>query len=64
MTPVGVSGEKSLFQNIVGKGENAGNHLNSIKDRNYHLCYIYSVVYKHFQFGQGQIFVIWEWAKP
>ena len=36
----------------------------SIKDRNYHLSKIYSVVCKCFQFGQGQIFVVWEWVKP
>ena len=35
----------------------------SIKDRSYHLCYLYFVVWKCFQFGQGQIFVIWEWVK-
>ena len=28
----------------------------TIKDRNYHLCYIYFVVCKCFEFGQGQIF--------
>ena len=31
----------------------------SIKDRNDHLCYIYFVVCKCFQFGQGQNFVNW-----
>ena len=35
----------------------------SIKDRNYHLYYIYFVVCKCFQFGQGQIFVVWEWVE-
>ena len=34
-----------------------------IKDRNYHLSCIHFVVCKCFQFGQGQIFVAWEWVK-
>ena len=34
----------------------------TIKDRNYHLCYIYFVVCKYFEFGQGQFFVVWEWV--
>ena len=33
-----------------------------IKDRNYHSCYIYSVVCKCFQFGRGKIFVVWDWV--
>ena len=28
----------------------------TIKDRNYHLCYIYFVVCKSFEFGQGHFF--------
>ena len=36
----------------------------SIKDRNYHSCYIYFGICKCFQFEQGQIFVIWEWVNP
>ena len=34
----------------------------SITDRNYHSCYIYFLVCKCIQFGQGQIFVFWEWV--
>ena len=63
-------GEKP-FENIVGKGEIACtinfsfsyNVFYPVKDRNYHLCYIYFVICKCFQFGQSQIFVTWEWVK-
>ena len=34
----------------------------ALQDRNYHLCYIYFVVCKCFEFGQSQIFVVWEWV--
>ena len=63
MTPLTCLGKKP-FQNTVGKGENAGNHnvFFSIKDRYYDLCYIYFVVCKCIQFGQSQIFVVWEWV--
>ena len=62
---------KKAFENIVRKGEIAGtsnfsfshNVFYSIKDRNYHFCYIYFVVCKCFQFGQVQNFVVWERVK-
>ena len=62
---------KKPFENIVGKGENAGyQHVTSIfsfsnhvfyhiKDRNHHLCFVYFVVCKCFQFGHIQNFVVW-----
>ena len=34
-----------------------------IQDRSNHLCYIYFVVCKCFQFGKGKVFVVWEWVK-
>ena len=40
------------------------NAFYSINDRNYHLCHVHFVVCKCLQFGQGQIFVVWEWVKP
>ena len=60
MTHFDVSG-KEPFENIVGKGETSifsfsHNVFYSIKNRKYHLCYIYFVVCKCFQFGQGQYF--------
>ena len=35
----------------------------TINNKDYHLCYIYLVACKCFEFGQGQIFVMWEWVK-
>ena len=71
MTPFDVSGKEAFFENIVGKEKMlvtsifsfSHNVFYSIKDRNYHLCYIHFVVCRCYQFGQGQIFVIWEWVK-
>ena len=61
---------KKPFENIVGKGEIActsnfsfsHNVFYSIKDINYHFCYIQFVVCKCFQFGLVQNFVMWEWV--
>ena len=52
-------------ENIVGKGENAGNQhfllshnvFSPIRDRNRHFSNIEFVVCKCFQFGKGQNFV-------
>ena len=56
---------KKPFQNIVDTSIFSFSHevFYSNKERNYHLCNIYFVVCKCFQFGQGQIFVIWKWVK-
>ena len=51
--------EKMLVTSIFSFSHNV---FYSIKDRNYHLCYIYSVFCKCFQFGQGQFFIVWEWV--
>ena len=53
--------EKMLVTSIFSFSHNV---FYIIKDRNYHrhLCYIYFVVCKCFEFGQGQIFVVWEWV--
>ena len=55
------------FENIVGKGENAGhsifsfshNVFSSIKDKNYHFRYFSFVVCKFFQFEPVYNFVVW-----
>ena len=68
MTPFGVSGKEVFFKTLWEKEKMlvtsifsfSHNVFYSIKDRNYHLCYISFVVCKCFQFGQGQIFVVWE----
>ena len=52
--------EKMLVASIFSFSHNV---FYTIKDRNFHLCYIYFVVCKCFEFRQGQIFVIWEWVK-
>ena len=48
---------------VISIFSSSHNVFYSISNRNYHLCYIYFVVCKCFQFGQGQIFVIREWFK-
>ena len=52
MTPFDVPGKEAISHNV----------FYTIKDRNYHLCYISFVVCKCFEFGQEQIFVMWEWV--
>ena len=50
--------EKMLVTSIFSLFHNV---FYSIKDRNYHLCYIYFVVCEWFQFGQCQMqFVVWD----
>ena len=72
MTSFDVPGEKSLFKTLWEKEKMlessifsfSHNVFYTIKDRNYHLCCIYFVVCKCFEFGQGQIFVVWKWINP
>ena len=70
MTPFDTSGKKRLFKTLWEKEKMLVTSIFSfshhvfypIKDRNHHICYIYFVVCKYFQFGQAQIFVVWEWV--
>ena len=57
----------TLFENIVGKGENASNqhfllfpqYFLPYQDRDHHLLNNEIVICKCFQFGQGQDIVVW-----
>ena len=61
--------KKWQFENIVGRGENAGSQhfllfsgflcYQGQKKKNHHLSNITFVVYRRFQFGRGQNFVVW-----
>ena len=71
MTPFDTSGKEAFFKTgwekekmlVTSIFSFSHNIFYSITDRNYHLCYIYFVVYKCLQFEHGQIFVVWEWVK-
>ena len=71
MTPFDVSGKEAFFKTLREKEKMLvtsifsffHNVFYSIKHRNYPLYYIYFTVCKCIQFGQGQIFVVWELVK-
>ena len=68
MTPFDVSGKGAFFKTLWEKEKKlltsmfsfSHNVFYTIKDRNYHLCYVYFAVCKCFELVQGQIFVVWE----
>ena len=59
--------EKKAFENIVGKGENAGNQhfllfhnvFYAVKERSHNVSSIWFVVCKYFEFGLVKKFVVW-----